>query len=74
MSSLQLNNHAEPLDRNSKAAVAQVGWLGNTGAVYPWGTPLDEIHKHETGWYTALYVQIGEWEKDNKSNWHVEED
>ena len=74
MKPLRSNNHATPSRHESQAAMAQVGWLGFSGNVYPWGTTLDEIHEHEKGGYEALYIQIGEWEQDDKGNWHVEED
>lgn len=59
---LSMSIQAEPLSENSKAVMAQVGWLGATGEVYPLHTPHSEIAKTEKGSYAPLYMQIGEWE------------
>jgi hypothetical protein len=36
------------------ATYRQVGWLGQSGRVYPMGGPLDE-----PGGFTALWIEVG---------------
>jgi hypothetical protein len=50
---------ARPLPPCSRPVMAQVGWMGQTGAVYR----LDDEPRdgREPGSYRPLYVQIGEW-------------
>lgn len=72
---LNITNRSEPLARDSKAAMVQVGWVGQTGKVYELGTPLSEIHKIETASYAPLYMQLGEWEyHEPTKKWFVEEE
>lgn len=75
MSKLDFSKHSEPLPRGSKAAMVQVGWLGQTGTVYGLDTPLKEIHKIETASYAPLYMQFGEWKwHDHAMKYYVEQD
>jgi len=74
MEKLDDRNISEPMDQKSNAAMAQVGWLGETGTVYPLGTALSEIHKTETASYRPLYIQVGTWEQTADGRWFVEED
>lgn len=64
--------NTKPISRN--AAMIQVGWLGQSGAVYTMNTALSDIHKHEPASYMPLYIQIGEWEQNDKGEWYVEQD
>lgn len=60
----------KPLPKTSKAVMQQVGWLGQTGRFYPWGTPITEIHRYETASYEPVYHQIGEWELNPETYQH----
>jgi hypothetical protein len=75
MAKLDYTKHSEPMQQGSNAAMAQVGWLGQTGNVYPLDMPLTEIHQQETASYCPLYVQVGTWEWNEEAKRHyVEED
>lgn len=66
---------SEALPHDSPAAMAQIGWLGNSGETYPLGTPLSEIHEKEPASYRPLYIQIGEWQYSKTAKkWFVEQD
>ncbi|MET9262393.1 hypothetical protein [Amycolatopsis sp. NPDC004079] len=53
---LALSEHG-PAFRSADAALAQVGWIGQTGAVYALHDPPRA--GREPGSYEALYVRIG---------------
>jgi hypothetical protein len=68
-------NYTQALPHDSKAAICQIGWLGQSGETYAMGTPLEEIHAKEPGSYQPLYIQIGTWEYNETSKkWFVEQD
>ena len=61
------------LNRESKAAFRQKGWLGATGTYYTIDTPVSDIHSNEPGSYQPLYEQVGEWYFDEDlQDWRVE--
>ncbi len=62
MSKLRQDTHGKPLPPNNKQVIVQVGWLGASGEVYPYGTTHSEIAKTETASYTPLYISIGMYE------------
>jgi len=58
---LSQSTHAEPLPHGNRVAMAQVGWLGFSGAVYP----LDDkplSGGREPAGVSPLYIPIGIWE------------
>lgn len=74
MSKLNFNEHGVPMSPNSNAAMAQVGWLGWSGTVYGFDTPITEIHKTEPASYAPLYMQIGTWAQTDDGHLYVEQD
>jgi hypothetical protein len=69
MSKLSMSIQGEPMRPESKAVMAQVGWLGQTGEVYPL-KPLPTAEQ-EPGSYTPLYIQIGEWELNDNYEYTI---
>jgi hypothetical protein len=57
---LRASEQGARLAHNSRAAMAQVGWLGFSGAVYRLDDPPRD-HREKAG-YQPLYIQIGVWE------------
>lgn len=68
MSKIKPNYSATPTAPESTAAYIQVGWLGLSGEVYPIG------HKFTEASYSPLYIQIGEYEKNENGDWVLEQD
>jgi hypothetical protein len=62
MSKLSMSIQSEPLLPNNKQVMVQVGWLGQTGEVYPLHIAHGEIAKTEKGSYAPIYMPIGQWE------------
>jgi hypothetical protein len=61
---------AKPLPPDSRPVMAQIGWVGQSGAVYALG---DEPHdRREPGSYRPLYVQLGE-RVDAGGKWIIRE-
>lgn len=52
----------QPLPPNNKQVMVQVGWLGQTGEVYPFHTQHSVIAQTEKGSYAPLYMSIGQYE------------
>lgn len=60
MAKLMQHVHSDPIPRDSRLVLVQVGWLGATGEVYPLNDqPMDD---REPGSFTPLYIAIGVWE------------
>jgi len=61
----------QTLDRQSTAALAQVGWTGQTGAVYNIDdAPYDD---REPGGFAPLYIQVGTWVEYDDGVWRIED-
>lgn len=57
---LDMAKQGPRLGHNSRAVMAQVGWLGHSGSVYALD---DEPHdQRERGGYAPIYLQVGRWE------------
>lgn len=57
---MRMHQHGPVLPSDSNLAIAQVGWLGETGTVYELDDqPLDV---REPGSFTPLYIAVGVWE------------
>lgn len=56
MSALKRSVHGEAFDAD-RMALAQVGWIGQTGEVYALTDPPRD--GRERGGYAPLYIQIG---------------
>jgi len=68
---LKLHEHGRVLPHDSRAAMAQVGWLGASGTIYP-------LHKgpargEEPASFTALYIQLGVWEEIEPGHWAIKD-
>lgn len=61
--SLMMSRHHEVLPRSVDAqpAMAQVGWLGQTGTVYPLDAGPNRVQ--EPGGFAPLYLQVGVWKE-----------
>lgn len=62
MGKLAMHIQGKPLEPNNKQVMVQVGWLGQTGEVYPLETTHGEIAKTEKGSYAPLYMSVGTYE------------
>lgn len=68
---LAMSIHRAPLPASDRPAMAQVGWLGQTGAVYALASPPSK--SSEPGSYTPLYMQIGVWVEVEPGTWVIAE-
>ena len=68
---LKLYEHGQPLPPDSRAAMAQVGWLGASGAIYP--LHKGPFHGEEPGSFAPLYVQVGVWEEIGPGCWIIKD-
>lgn len=59
---LSIGDHGPAIDRTLSAdmALAQIGWIGASGTVYPLGSGPSRAQ--EPGSFAPLYIQIGIWE------------
>jgi hypothetical protein len=51
--------------------MSQVGWLGQTGTVYPLDGPSPSLS--EPGSYQPIYIQIGTWREIEPGTWIIDE-
>lgn len=61
-SPIHLHQHGDVIDRERSASVAlaQVGWIGQSGGVYALNDqPMDG---REPGSFQPLYISVGTWE------------
>ena len=63
--------HGRTLPRDSSTAMAPVGWIGQTGAVYALDDPPRD--GRERGGYAHLYLQIGTWREIEPDHWAIDD-
>lgn len=71
MGKLRLSEHGPtyPRDRSMNMAIAQIGWVGHTGTVYPLGAgPTGE---QEPGGFSPLLIPTGTWEDLGEGRWGI---
>jgi hypothetical protein len=66
-----MSTHTGVLRRDHRAAMAQVGWLGQTGCLYALADPPHD--PREPGGYAPLYLQLGTWVELEPGVWVVED-
>lgn len=68
---VSLSKGGRTLPATDRPVMRQVGWLGQTGAVYE----LDDEPNdgREPGSYGPLYVQIGVWEDLGAGKWGIKD-
>ena len=68
---LKQHEHGPALPRDDRTVMAQVGWLGASGAVYALDDqPLDG---REAGSFTPLYLGLGVWEDLGDGRWGIKD-
>lgn len=71
MTALPLHKHGEtiPRERSMNIALAQIGWVGKTGTVYPFGQPPNR--RNEPGGFAPLLISVGTWEDLGDGRWGI---
>lgn len=59
-------------DKSQNMVLAQVGWLGFSGTVYPL-TNADPGPTSEPGGFSPLYLQLGSWEEIEPGAWRIKD-
>lgn len=58
-----------PRQQSTNMALAQIGWVGQTGAVYPMGSA--PTRDQEPGSYGPLLISVGVWEDLGDDSWGI---
>lgn len=68
---LSPSTHAPVVPSADRPVIAQVGWLGASGAVYALDDqPLDG---REPGSFSPLYIRVGTWEDLGDGKWGIKD-
>ena len=71
MPTLRQSIHGNPLPHDDKHAMAQVGWIGQTGNVY--GLDDQPYDSREPGGFSPLYIAVGMWTQIGDGGWVIDD-
>jgi hypothetical protein len=60
-----------PREQSTNMALAQIGWLGQTGGIYHLGAAPSK--DQEPGGYSPLYLSVGVWEDLGEGHYGIKD-